>query len=195
MSLSWSEVWFAALTRPSVRSYEALSSQALAMKPGMASRRAYRWILISSFVAGLLGTQVILMGEEFDPSMSFFVYCTGPIFTALFYLLGFAVFVTVTQLIARALGGIGIYPQLAFTTAAFYASIILIQSVSALLVSIIPGLALLITTALTMYTSLLTVIAVRAVHQFGWVKAIASASLVLAVQFCIIMLPAFGLLQ
>jgi hypothetical protein len=113
----------------------------------------------------------------------------------LFYLLGFAVFVTVTQLIARALGGIGIYPQLAFTTAAFYASIILIQSVSALLVSIIPGLALLITTALTMYTSLLTVIAVRAVHQFGWVKAIASASLVLAVQFCIIMLPAFGLLQ
>ena len=73
------------------------------------------------------------------------------------------------------LGGTGTYAKLAYAFAAYLAPLTLVSS----FISAIP-LVNCLTLPIAIYGIVLNVIAVKAVHQFGWGKALASSVLVFA---------------
>lgn len=173
-SLSWSEVWVSALTQPSVATFEGFVQD-----PDATSKRAYTWVLVSaliSYAISALVSMVRIAGAQGGPDASGtlgILICGAPI-AALLSVLGLAISAGITQAIASALGGTGTYSKLAYTFAAYLAPLALISGV----LSSIPYLNLL-SYPLAIYGIVLNVIAVKAVHQFSWGKAIASSVLIL----------------
>jgi len=178
-SPSWSEVWISALTRPSVATFEGFVQD-----PNATDRRAYTWVFVSALIgfaiSALLGI-VFGTGTAEGPeatgvmvgSSLTCLICGAPI-SALLSVLGLVIIGGITQLIAGALGGTGTYSELVHAFAAYMAPLTLITSV----LGAIPYINFL-TIPLGIYGIVLNVIAVRAVHQFGWGKAIASSVLIL----------------
>jgi hypothetical protein len=97
--------------------------------------------------------------------------------SALAAILGLILTVAIQNIMARLLGGQGTYSQLIYAEATFYAPLLLISSI----LSLIPYVWLL-TYPLALYELILSVRAIKAVHQFGWGKAIIS-SLALLILF------------
>jgi uncharacterized protein YjbI with pentapeptide repeats len=158
-SYSWSEVWFGALIQPSVKTFEGF-----AQDPKATSTRAYTWIFTSALVSALILIliQLVLLGS---------VDIVAPIVAVIVPVVAFAVSTGITYVIARALGGTGTYAQHAFAVAAYVAPLALISNV----VSLIPYVNLL-NYLLVVYGIVLQVIAIKAVHRFGWGKAIVPLS-------------------
>jgi hypothetical protein len=187
VSYTWSEAWIKALTQPTVRTFEAIAND-----PKATANRAYVWVAVSSLIAYvismalqlMLGTSNTLLSQPgregalgalgFAGAGLGTLVCCAP-FVAAFAVLGLAISAGITQLIASALGGTGTYPKLAYAIAAYDAPITLITG----LVSAIPFLNCL-AFPIGIYAIVLNVIAVKAVHQFGWGKAVASSVLILA---------------
>lgn len=173
-SLTWSEVWISALTRPSVATFEGFVQD-----PDATTRRAYNWVFISgliSYAITALGNMVFSAGTQSTPDTSGtlgMLICVAPI-VALGSVLGLALSAGITQWIASALGGTGTYSKLAYAFAAYLAPLALISGG----LTSIPYLNLL-SIPLSIYGIVLNVIAVKAVHQFSWEKAIASSVLIL----------------
>ena len=86
---------------------------------------------------------------------------------AVFY---FVTIVGITHLIARAVGGTGTYSQLLYTSAAISAPAWIINGFLGL-IPVVPYL----TIPLGIYALVLDVMAVKAVHQFGWGQALLSS--------------------
>jgi len=93
----------------------------------------------------------------------------------------FAIFVGITNLIARALGGTGTYSQLAYTVAAYSAPL----SIISIVLSAIPVVGCL-NIVLGIYSLVLNVIAVKATHQFGWGQAIISSVVLWVLVFVLV---------
>lgn len=192
--LSWSEVWISAITRPSAETFERLLQD-----PQATANRAYRWIFISSLIGyaiaalisfvinslGVTSLGIFDLGEIFGVSI-FLLLCCGPVAAAL-AVLGLAVSAGITQWIAKTFfGGVGSYNELVYTFAAFLSPLGLISS----LLSPIPFISFL-TIFISIYGLVLGVIAVKAVNQFGWGRALVSYLIIpfimlLVVPICII---------
>jgi hypothetical protein len=108
-------------------------------------------------------------------------YLLVPIGAALGALLGVAFSAWVTQLIARALGGSGTYTKLVYLFAAFQAPLLIVSPLGGLPVPCL----FLVSLGTGLYGLLLTVISVEAVNRFGWGRALAASSPLLAVGFLI----------
>jgi hypothetical protein len=187
VSYTWSEAWIKALTQPTVRTFEAIAND-----PKATANRAYIWVAVSSLIAYvismalqlMLGTSNTLLSqpgrEGVAGALGFAgvglgtLVCCAP-FVAAFAVLGLAISAGITQLIASALGGTGTYSKLAYAIASYYAPITLITG----LIGSIPFINCL-AYPVGIYAIVLNVIAVKAVHQFGWGKAVASSVLILA---------------
>ncbi len=158
-SYSWIEAWFEALFQPSVNTFGGF-----ARDPKATSTRAYTWIFTSALVGALILIliQLMLLGS---------VDIVAPIVAVIISVVAFAVSTGITYIIARALGGTGTYAQHAFAIAAYVAPLALISTV----VSLIPCYGL-PNYLLVVYGIVLHVIAIKAVHQFGWGKAIVPLS-------------------
>jgi hypothetical protein len=181
-SLSWSEVWISALTKPSVETYERLVHD-----PGASANKAYGWVFICTLIGYALSSLIgLAIGGLFDTNAipgfnsgalfgSWFIQfiCCLPI-VAILAVVGLVINTGLTQLIARALGGTGTYSELVYANAAYLAPISLVSSI----IFAIPYVNLCLSIPLAIYSMALTVIAINAVNQLGWGKAIVAAIIV-----------------
>ncbi len=179
-SRSWNETWISALTQPSEATYQAIAGDVNATM-----NRAYAWVAASSVVSYLLLIIVqicvitatssgrssnigTVLGATFASAL-----CGIP-FALVGSIVGFAIITGLSHLIAKALGGTGNYNQLSFAVAAYSAPLGIITSV----ISIIPIVSCL-SIVIGVYGIVLNVIAIKAVHRFGWDKAILSSVVIL----------------
>lgn len=186
---TWREVWIATLTRPSVTTF----SNWLAREPNATARKGYTWVFLSTVVAGglfLLYTLAFAdwghLASNLGP-LAGLLLCWG-LALPLILVLGVAFNASLTHLIARVLGGQGTYHQLAYCFSAYSAPLAFIGLIAIGLISWydLPDLWLLVFLAI-IYTivMILSVLAVRAVYQFGWGKAVISVAPVMTVYLAI----------
>lgn len=171
-TLSWKEVWISAITKPSTETYERILQD-----PKSSANRAYGWVFISSLVGGAIGILIssIIPGEnELYPGLGLVTSMLCLPVLAAISVIGLAISSGITQLVASALGGTGTYSKLVYAWAAYLAPIGFISSV----IASIP-LVNILGFPLVIYGMVLNVIAVKAVHQFGWGRAVASSVLIL----------------
>jgi hypothetical protein len=181
--LSWSQTWLNALLRPSVKTYEDIIAD-----PQASTNRAYIWVFISALLgygistlvqagfAALRGGGVPATGEVsgvFGSPLPSLV-CGVPLF-ALLSVFGLIISAGISHFVAAGLGGTGTYSKLAYALAAYLAPLTLISGVIAGIP--IPNC---LNFPLGIYGIVLNVIAVKAVHQFSWGKALAASILVFA---------------
>ena len=181
-SLSWSEVWISALTKPSVETYESLVRD-----PGASANKAYGWVFICALIGYAISSVISLaIGALFETSSIagfntgalfgsslFALVCCVPIF-AILAVVGLIINSGLTQFVARILGGTGTYSELVYANAAYTAPLSLVSSI----VGAIPFVNLCLGIPLAIYYLVLAVIATNAVNKFGWGKAVFSALIV-----------------
>ena len=167
--LSRWEVWTSAILHPSVATFERLVSNPAAT----GGRAALNWIYVSALLYYAIYRFARIL---YDPeSAREPVAMLGGIAGAAFLLwLGLVISIWITQAIARRLGGTGANPKLIYAVAAYLAPLITIVA----LIRPFPYVSLLVF-PLVIYGLALNVMAVKAVNQFGWGKAIASNSLII----------------
>ena len=172
-SLPWNEVWMRVLTHPSVATFEELIRD-----PNATSKRAYIW----TFMGALIGSAISALGSMVlstvlqsgsDAATLGVLICAPPI-GALLSMLGLMISAGITQAIASALGGTGTYSKLAYAFASYVAPLSIVTG----LLGWIPYCNLL-SYALGAFGIVLNVMAVKAVNQFSWGKAVASSVLIL----------------
>jgi len=203
--LSWSEAWTKALTKPSEETFVEIAND-----PNASSGRALTWVFIASIISAVIGVGLqALFGPIVGPqsfagtdfgeisagslagASLLSLICVVPIAAVVGVAL-FALVVAVTNVVAKALGGTGNYDRLIYATAAYAAPLSLISSV----VSGIP-IVRYIGFVIGIYGIVLNVMAVKAVHQFSWGKAIISSLVIwvlLAILFCLCILAILSLL-
>ena len=163
---AWQEVWLQAITRPDVTVYRALLRD-----PQASPNRAYTWIFLGVMLAFVIqGVMAKIFSVNFTQeaysnlSTVLLVVC-APVVGVL-GILGFLIATAIQQFVATLLGGTGKFEDLLYLYAAFSIPLTLIQAVLAL----VPCL----TWVVGFYGLALSVIAVEAVNDFGWTKAIIS---------------------
>ncbi len=171
---SWIDVWKSALTRPVVATFEAI-----ARNPNATSNRAYRWIFVAYVIGAVVQVVAVQLLVRTVPTgglpsgaiLGATSVCVA-IFIPFLAVLGFAIGAAITNWLARRLGGTGTYSQLIYAYAAYGAPLALITFVlGAVPISFLNSLNL----GLGIYGAVLQVVALKAVHQIGWGRAIASA--------------------
>jgi hypothetical protein len=184
---TWSQVWTKATLQPSVETYESLIRD-----PNAGVNRGILWVFLVTLVGFLLATLVQYFFLSLDisifglgestagifGSLWLQLICGAPI-AAIIAVVGLIIWAGITHLIAAVLGGQGEFGDLVYGFAAFSAPISLVT----MLLGSIPYIGCLIT-LLGLYTVILTVIAIKAVYGFDWVRAIISALLIPILVFC-----------
>jgi hypothetical protein len=168
------------MTRPSVATFENIVRD-----PAASNNRAYAWVFVSALLSyaiavplqwvftNLLGAGSPDSGSDLGSSLVLLV-CGAPL-VGVFSVLGLMISAAVSQFVAGILGGSGTYTQLAYALAAYLAPLALITGI----VGAIPLVNCLLV-PLGIYGLVLNIVAVKAVHQFGWGKAVASSVVVFA---------------
>ena len=183
----WFHVWRAAVMSPRTSTYADIAS-----RPGVNSRRALAWMLTASLTSvlplvslsllhirsGVSTTRVAdALAEALNsPLLLTFVPIAIGVVTAL----GLAAWAAIAHLTARLLGGDGRFPALLFGFAAFSAPLTLIGTV---LVTVTPVQGL--STIAFAYQVLLAIIATKAIHRLGWVRAIVPTALATVLVFVV----------
>lgn len=183
-SLSWFETWIKALTRPSVAAYEEIISD-----PNAGPKRAVIWIIAIS----LIGLFIPIIGDSLVGTgrirsiyqANGLIFWVSLLYTPVVVLIQVVLPVGISQLIAALLGGSGTFSELIYANAAYLAPLILITY---LLIGIPYAFFLILPIAL--YAGFLYVTALKAVHKFGWGKAILSTSPILAYFICFVVIIA-----
>jgi len=163
LTLPWARIWLAAVTRPSIATYQELARQ-----PHVSSMDAWIWLFASSFLSGLfisLGPILVRARPAFDQGLALAVF-------TIIAVLAWAIFSVCIQGIARIFKGEGTYQSLIYLFAAFSAPLMLVTSG----LSLVPhsGLVLI---ALYLYWLVLYSVAVQGAHQFSWMKAVGAVLL------------------
>jgi len=140
----------------------------LARDPNATTNRAYLWIIVSLLIGAVIQGLVFLLIP--DTAMAGLGLTTLFCVAVVGGVIGFFIWSIITQGIARVLEGTGTYAQLVYALAAYTAPLYIINSVLAYIpllncLSIVTGI----------YAIVLNVIAVKAVHQFSWGRAIAAS--------------------
>jgi len=159
----WARIWLAAVTRPTVATYQELARQ-----PHVGSLDAWIWLFASSFLSGVLvslGPVFVRARPAFDQGLALAVF-------TIIAVLAWAIFAVCIQGIARLFKGGGTYQSLIYVFAAFSAPLMLLASG----LSLVPhsGLVLI---ALYLYWLALYSVAARGAHQFSWLKAVGAVLL------------------
>jgi hypothetical protein len=172
---AWYQVWQMVLARPGVATFEEILRD-----PTVSRRRAYNWtVAVTWFV--MLAVYLFTMLQfprytnEFISQLPSYL-----VTTALYSLIALAGFIIGTMIIhigARILGGQGAYVDLAYTLAAINAPLTAINGILVFFGASVALILLMI--FLAVYQFVLTVIAIKAVNDFGWFKAFLSPLVVM----------------
>jgi hypothetical protein len=163
----------------------------LVSNPNAKRRTAYYWMATVGIILSLINVlffanflQRLIGGPPKTVLVisSFILICSLPLI-ALTSIFGLVLAVTPQNSLATLLGGKGNLDQLIYAEATFSAPLLLISNI----LGSVPYLYLL-NVPLGIYSFVLSVMAIKAIHQFGWLKAIVSslAVLILAVIVAII---------
>ena len=173
-SMSWLDIWGYALTKPATTTFtEILQDPKAKSSPylwvGLASLLGYiiAALLQSLFGSNTLGTVSEQLGSQVGAASAFTTICCAPV-SAIFAVGAFALSVGIYHLVAKMFQGQGTFSQLAFTMASFHVPLTVIS----LILAAIPWVSIL-TIPIGIYTIILTILAVKATHQFTTGKAVA----------------------
>lgn len=171
-TLPWHKVWWQALTKPSVKTYERFIRD-----PNANPFKAVLWVFIAAMIVyyGAVAVLALLFGlwGGLFESASFAVVgglCFAPLGLSFVNLAVFVVSVGAIHLIARALGGTGTYSQMLYAFGAFSAPFILLTAVA----NLVPTMQGVAGISLVVFRVFLSIRAVQAVHGFREGKAFAS---------------------
>lgn len=178
------EIWMDALIKPNVETYQGFGRH-----PNASAMRGFLWL----FLAYLISTLISVMGAAFLGSLSTILgdqgpgaapgfaglsgltlLCLAPL-GAVFGVLALAIIAGISNLIARAVGGTGSFGQLVYAFAAYLAPLTIISSV----LGIVPLLNC-VTIPLGFYGLFLNILAIKAVHDISWGKAVLSSVVIIA---------------
>ena len=159
LSLPWYKIWIDALTRPSVPTYEGFLQDLHAT-----SKRANIWLISSGIISAF--SLVFAQPQQNGLSPIALATCSTPIF-ATAVVISTIVIAGIIHLLARVLGGTSTHAKLFYALATFSAPMTIISS----LLAVIPYGPWL-NVAVGGYWVVLSAIAVKAVYQFEWRKAI-----------------------
>jgi len=188
--MSLVETWMAAITKPREETFAQIAAQ-----PSASVAKAFLWVFIASLLTSFssLIAQAVGFGRgmgggweqflppelarelpvEAMPSIGFGTIICGAPVGAIFAVLGFAVFVALTQWVAKLFGGTGTFEKLAYTFSMITVPVSVISAVLSL-VGIIPFIGILtglIGFGLGIYVLVLEVQAIKAVNRLDTLKA------------------------
>jgi Yip1 domain len=171
--LSWWQVWLKALTHPTIAGYQAIIND-----PSASLKRALTWLFTVALIVYLVIWGVLVWrfmppfiwglhrDDRVIDGVILFLWVGVPVLAALLTLM-FAIATGLTNIVARLLRGQGSYDQLIYATSAYTSPLLLIIPA----IAFIPYVNLLVF-LIGLYALLLGIVSVRAVHRFGWGRAI-----------------------
>lgn len=205
----WFSTWMTAVTKPNEQTFATLAEH----PDAKTNSRALTWVFLAGTISALISGvfQAILQQAGFasqTPGLSdlfggdaqrgvAFTFgvaiCSAPVGGAIATLF-FAIFVGITQWVAKMFKGTGTFSQLAYTMAAVSVPFTLISSIltpfSAIqYVGICIGL---VSGLLGLYAIVLEIMAIKGVNKFGWGQAAGSLFLPGIVLACCIAIPIIG---
>lgn len=176
------QVWMKGLTKPNEQTYAEIANS-----PDANPNKAYLWVFLTGLISFLFVTIAVTLGGASSQygdigsmlgGTAITLLCAAPIGAAL-GVLGFAINAAIVQWVAGLFKGTGNYSQLVYAIASFSAPISLVSGVVASL-SVIPYIGMcfsVLSFAISIYTIVLMVMAVKGVNKFGWGEAIGSVLL------------------
>jgi hypothetical protein len=185
---SWIEIWQMAITRPSVATYEDILRDRV-----VTVGRGLTWVVLSFFLAIFVSVILqIILGESFtygdnnslgyDGDFGVLTLFCVPFVVAIALAIWIAI-VGINHLVAQAMmQGSAKFDQVVFAMAAFTAPLTIIN----VIVGYIPVIGEIIYILVWIYAFALAVIALKAAHQFDWLKSIFSNSVLLGFGACCI---------
>ena len=173
-SMSWLDIWGYALTKPATATFtEILQDPKAKSSPylwvGLASLLGYiiAALLQSLFGSNTLGAVSEQLGSQVNTGSAFATICCAPV-SALIAVAVFALVVGIYHLVAKMFQGQGTFSQLAFAMSSFQVPLTVISAI----IAAIPYVNLL-TFPVAIYNLILTILAVKATHQFSTGNAVA----------------------
>lgn len=173
-SMSWLDIWGYALTKPATATFtEILQDPKAKSSPflwvGLSSLLGY---IIGALLQSLFGSNTLSnvseqLGSRISAGSTFATICCAPV-SAVIAVGVFALVVGIYHLVAKMFQGQGTYSQLAFAMASFQVPLTVISTILAA----IPWISIL-TIPIGIYMIILTILAVKATHQFTTGKAVA----------------------
>ena len=162
--------WLVAITKPSINTYQSLAND-----PKANAWRPTIWILLAGFIAAILEIGADYLTNRFTYqafSSNQLAQLIGPrlLFGVIGSLGGFILFVGVQHLIAQRLEGNGTFGQQAYVVGAIIAPLLILSVVVASL-PIINVIVL----PLVVFGLTIDILALKAVYDFGWIKALLSS--------------------
>ncbi len=170
-------MWLTALTRPSVATYEGLIRE-----PHASAGSAYTWVFISTLISGSIISVVPLVSQWAQQQPVDMTLLLAIPVTSIVTVLVWGTFVRCTQGIARLLRGGGTYTQAAYASSLFSAPLTVVASI----LSLIPHTGWLLL-CLYIYWCFLYIVAVQAVNQLSWVKAMIAVLISVLLVPCIVL--------
>jgi hypothetical protein len=172
---TWQEVWTMVLTKPGVDTFKKILND-----PQATAERAYKWIFWTGTVGMLISTIIAIFqlssvrGARVDIGAALPSLGCGMLIVGIVCVVFFAIGNAITQFIARMLGGEGEYGDFQYVAGAYSAPLIMVNIAVSAFTSPSSSLGFLaiINLALTLYQFALQVMAVKAVNNFGWGKAL-----------------------
>lgn len=182
-TLPWYKIWMKAII-PEGQAYETIAAD-----PGASVGRACLWVFVTNLlttsivmllVGALMGLMAVSGTDSSTEDMlraiggaAIVLVCLAPVISAVIAVSGLLVSSGLSHAIASALGGTGTFTRLTYAFGAYMAPLMIVS----LVIGFIPivnylGFIVLI------YGAVLNVMAVKAVHQLDWGRAIASSVII-----------------
>ena len=180
---SFFQTWIQALTKPRITTYAAMAAS-----PKAKATTAYLWVFLCSFAPAVVsmvvsggeltrrlvevGVDTEQLGGGIGSALVNFL-CIAP-FAAVAGVVGFLISAALMQWIGKMFGGLGSFDQLAYALGAITAPALLVSALLTLPAAIpFAGLCFAgLSAVFSIYVLALQVMAIKGVHQFGWVPAI-----------------------
>jgi len=183
ISLPWYKTWFKALI-PEDQAYETIAAD-----PGASAGKACLWVFLTNMISGgvmmlvaaaFAGLVFMSMVEELDETMLteagagiVALACFLPVVFGAMGVVGLLLMSSLSHAMASMLGGTGTFSRLTYAFGAYLAPL----SIVSLVISFIPIVNYL-GFVVGIYGIVLNIMAVKAVHQLDWGRAVASSVII-----------------
>jgi hypothetical protein len=166
--MTWQEIFKLVITQPSEHTFWTILSD-----PQASVQRAIKWLVSAAIISGAILMLSVSIKAAVAPSGTTDDFPILELFMAsgftISVTIGFFFYTSFLHVVAKMLGGKGKLDETIYTFAAFYVPIWLIGS--------IPLLGAVLILPLFVYELYLTVLGIKSVHQFSWIRAIATVSM------------------
>lgn len=174
----WIQTWIMAVTKPNEQTFIEISES-----PDAKIQTALIWAVIAGLISGIaIGisyvVQTLFLGSDISNDIGMFAaaICGFPIVMAIITPLGLSLSTALFQWVAKLFGGVGSFEKLIYPIAAITLPMTIVSAAFSLLSSIpIVGVCVsALSFAISIYTTVLNIMAVKAVNRFDWGKAVGS---------------------